>query len=164
MFNNEDKYDDLIFKNAAAFNVPPTLIKAVIAKESSFNEKAIHYDKDENGKVFNVSYGLMQLSWNVAISLGFPGKPGTESFLMEPSTNIYYGVKLLSQIMRNYTDPKDIYAVYNSGKIRKNSYGEYTNSKGNTQVNTNVEKFYQYLLYFEKVMTPPNGGGEIPPQ
>lgn len=93
--------DPLIAKHSARYNVPESLIRRVIVRESGYNPKA------RNGPY----YGLMQISYATAQSMGYRGPA---SGLLDADTNLNYSVKYLSgaykvggnnadQAVRNYS-------------------------------------------------------------
>ena len=149
MYANEKLFDSAIYQEAENQGVPPVLIKAVIGTESSFNPSAFREEKTASGEIWDTSYGLMQLLFRTAVSLGFPDDRSRYMELMDPAVNIHYGTILLKQLIARYGfNPKDIYAAYNSGAVRKNTAGEYVNSKGDTAVNARVNRFYTIYEYF----------------
>ena len=75
--------DGLISKYAATYNVPDSLVRRVIVRESRYNPRA------RNGPY----YGLMQIRYDTARSMGYRGPP---SGLLDAETNLRYGVKYLS--------------------------------------------------------------------
>ena len=104
-----EEWEELIQKYATIFNVPSSLIKAIIMVESS--GKAF-VSRKENGYY---SYGLMGVTLPTARDMGFSGNP---SQLFDPEINIYYGVKYLRWLMdRSYIDNniERIAAGYNAG-------------------------------------------------
>ena len=93
--------DPLIAKYAAAYDVPESLIRRIIVRESGYNPRA------RNGPY----YGLMQISYATAQSMGYRG---AASGLLDADTNLKYAVKYLSgayvvgggnadQAVRNYS-------------------------------------------------------------
>lgn len=92
--------DGLIGKYAVMYDVPESLIRRVIVRESGYNPAA------RNGPY----YGLMQISYATAQSMGYRGPA---SGLLDADTNLKYAVKYLSgayvvgganpdQAVRNY--------------------------------------------------------------
>jgi soluble lytic murein transglycosylase-like protein len=89
------------------YRIKKLLLKAVAMSESSMNQKAYRYepafwdrylkdDPDWNTKdraIVSSSWGLMQIMWTTAWSLGFRGTTGEE--LEDPATNIMLAAKLL---------------------------------------------------------------------
>ena len=72
----------LIQKYASLYGVPASLIHRVVKRESSYNPRA------KNGPY----YGLMQIRYDTAKSMGYRGKP---SGLLDADTNLRYAVKYL---------------------------------------------------------------------
>lgn len=92
--------DGLIAKYSDEYDVPESLVRRVIVRESGYNPKA------RNGPY----YGLMQISYATAQSMGYRGPA---SGLLDADTNLKYSVKYLSgayvvgggnadQAVRNY--------------------------------------------------------------
>jgi soluble lytic murein transglycosylase-like protein len=75
--------DSLIAQHAAANNVPESLVRRVIRRESGGNAHAVSRG----------NYGLMQIRLNTARSLGYRG---SAAGLLDPSTNMEYAVKYLA--------------------------------------------------------------------
>lgn len=76
------KLQDLISKYAALYEVPEALVHRVVRRESMYNPNA--YSRG--------NYGLMQIRYNTAKSLGYQGPP---SGLFDAETNLKYAVKYL---------------------------------------------------------------------
>lgn len=107
-YPNETKFDGYIARARSDFpNVPSWVIKAVIATESCFDPGAYN---PETGSATGASRGLMQVTELTAKGLGYTGSP---EGLRAPSTNIYYGTKLLSQLYKG--DWLDAVSAYNGG-------------------------------------------------
>lgn len=99
------KYDDLVEKYAAEYEVSPSLIYGVIRCESSFDPKAV---SSANAK------GLMQLTddtfeWTL-YRLG-----ETSGDVFDPETNVRSGVKLLQYLLQKYENEQTALAAYNAG-------------------------------------------------
>ena len=75
--------DPLIAKYAAAYDVPESLIRRIIVRESGYNPRA------RNGPY----WGLMQIRYDTARSMGYSGPA---SGLLDAETNLKFGVKYLS--------------------------------------------------------------------
>lgn len=108
-WRNENKYDTYIKRAVHDFpDVPTYIVKAVIAHESGFNEKA-HRDEPQ---IADSSRGLMQLLLKTARAVGYGGTPDG---LYSPGVNIYYGTKLLSQNFARTGNWPDALSAYNGG-------------------------------------------------
>lgn len=79
--------DGLIAKYSAEYNVPESLIRRVIRRESGGNARVI----------YRGNYGLMQIKLGTARSMGYGG--GVAG-LLDPDTNMRYAVKYLSGAWR----------------------------------------------------------------
>jgi soluble lytic murein transglycosylase-like protein len=101
--------DGLISKYAAVYDVPASLIRRVVQRESGFNPRA------RNGPY----YGLMQIRHDTARSMGYRGDA---SGLLDAETNLKYAVKYLRGAY--------IVAGYNSdGAVRFYARGYYYDAK-----------------------------------
>lgn len=99
----------LIQKYASSYGVPSSLVHRVVKRESGYNPRA------KNGPY----YGLMQIRYDTAKSMGYTGKP---SGLLDAETNLRYAVRYL----------KGAYIVggYNSDKaVRNYARGYYYDAK-----------------------------------
>lgn len=76
------KLQALITKYAQLYQVPEALVHRVVRRESTYNPNA--YSRG--------NYGLMQIRYNTAKSLGYQGPP---SGLFDAETNLKYAVKYL---------------------------------------------------------------------
>ena len=92
-----------IGRYAALYEVPESLIRRVIVRESAYNPRA------RNGPF----WGLMQIRYDTARSMGYGGSPAG---LLDADTNLRYGVKYLSgayKVARG--NPDRAVAFYASG-------------------------------------------------
>ncbi|HNQ49499.1 MAG TPA: lytic transglycosylase domain-containing protein [Hydrogenophilus thermoluteolus] len=110
-------YDAIISRAAARHQVPPAIIKAVAAVESSFNRKAIR----EEPQIADRSRGLMQMLERTARGLGFRGRLDD---LYDPTVSLDLGAQLLAELFERYGNWTDALAAYNGGRPRKLSSGE----------------------------------------
>ena len=76
-------YDGLIAHYAQQYNVPESLVRRVIVRESGYNAAA------RNGPY----YGLMQISHATATGMGYRGSPAG---LLDAETNLRYAVRYLA--------------------------------------------------------------------
>lgn len=101
--------DGLITKYAMVYDVPESLIRRVVQRESGFNPKA------RNGPY----WGLMQIRHDTARSMGYSG---SAAGLLDAETNLKYAVKYLRGAY--------VVAGYNSdGAVRNYSRGYYYDAK-----------------------------------
>ncbi len=101
-------YHDHIMQAAETYSVDPTLIRAIILAESSYNPRAV----SERG-----AQGLMQLMPTTARSLGL-----ADSF--DPARNIDAGVRYFRSLMDRFNgDVKLALAAYNAGSRYVRQYG-----------------------------------------
>ncbi len=81
-------FDALIAKHAQANGVPAELIHRIIRRESRYNPRA----RGHGGAL-----GLMQIKYSTARRLGYTGSPAG---LLNPDTNLTYGVRYLAGAFR----------------------------------------------------------------
>ena len=79
----ESRYHDQIARHAAEQGIPVSLADAVVRIESRYNASVVHAG----------NYGLMQIRPQTARGIGFSGSP---SALLDPDTNLRYGMKYLA--------------------------------------------------------------------
>jgi soluble lytic murein transglycosylase-like protein len=77
----------LIVEHAKTHGLPAALVRLVIRRESNFNPRA----------VYRGNYGLMQIRLGTARALGYRG---TAEGLLDPVTNMIYGVTYLAGAYR----------------------------------------------------------------
>lgn len=92
-------YDGLILLNARANDVPPALVKAVIAAESRFDSEAVSHAGAQ---------GLMQLMPETARALGVDDP-------FRPDENVRGGTAYLRAMLDRYGDFSRALAAYNAG-------------------------------------------------
>lgn len=122
-WKNEDKYNVIIQNAAIRYNVPYSLVKAVIAAESGFNARAIR----EEPQISDASRGLMQVLEKTARALGFSG---SEETLFDPYTNINLGTKLLARERARTDDWDSAISAYNGGVRPHLGFGERVTEEG----------------------------------
>lgn len=148
MWASENKYDEIIAKKASKYNVPVALVKAVMAKESSFNPKAYKAEP----QIDDASRGLMQVLFRTAKNLGFKG--ASPDMLFDPGINIEFGTALLADNLKRTGGKVDAaVAAYNAGwsKVRPN---DAPRKPDNTYVNQSyVDDVNVYYAYFAGKVT-----------
>jgi soluble lytic murein transglycosylase-like protein len=88
---------------AALYEVPESLVRRIIVRESGYNPRA------RNGAF----WGLMQIRYDTARSMGYAGSP---SGLLDADVNLRYGVKYLAGAYRVARgNPDRAVAYYASG-------------------------------------------------
>lgn len=106
----------LVNEAAAEFDLPPSLVFAVIHTESSFQEEAL---SPADAK------GLMQLTDDTfRWALSRAGETGryTVEVLYDPAVNIHYGVYVLALLGEQFSCPETVLAAYNAGQGRVSSW------------------------------------------
>ena len=117
-------YDPLIDEVARANEVPPALVKAVIAAESAFNAGAISRAGAQ---------GLMQLMPATADAMG----------VLDPFSapqNVQAGTSYLRRLMDRYGDLSQALAAYNAGPTAVDKYG-------------GIPPYRETQAYVERVLT-----------
>ena len=143
IWKDENKYDTFIKTASSQWNVPVSLIKAVIAKESSFNPDAFRPEPQIN----DGSWGLMQLLFRTAKNLGYPGSP---EGVKDPQVNILYGTKLLAANLKQSKGKLDIaVSAYNAGFSGQRPNDAKRNDKGEISNQEYVNDVLVYKSYFE---------------
>jgi soluble lytic murein transglycosylase-like protein len=79
--------DALIVQHAGAKGMPVAFVRQVIRRESNFNPRAVDHG----------NYGLMQIRLGTARALGYRG---TAAGLLDPETNMTYGMRYLAGAYR----------------------------------------------------------------
>ena len=140
---NPQKYAESVTKYAEEYNVPESVIFAVIKTESSFVPDAV----SPRGAI-----GLMQItpdtfSWLCSKT----GDEDNASFLYDPDTNIRYGTYFLSLLHNEYKSWDTVYAAYNAGRGRVNGWlaSEEYNNNGRLK-NIPFEETAEYVKKVEK--------------
>ncbi len=131
-----DLYKPEIEENSIKYSVSKRLIFAIIMTESSGNEWAYRYEHgypwtvtpaqfakklgvkvDTMMNLQQCSFGLMQV---MGANYYSNGGTGFATEMCRPSVGIEFGCKMLKKLVLKHKEPKDIYAAYNAGSIRKN--------------------------------------------
>lgn len=104
------KYGDVIEKVAQKYDLDPQLIFATIMTESEGNPKAYRFEPHLN----DASFGLGQILYTTALSLGFTGTPEE---MYRPEINIDLIGKFHQNTIETYGElsPERMTIVYNTG-------------------------------------------------
>jgi soluble lytic murein transglycosylase-like protein len=78
-----DKYKDMVAEHAREHGLPEKLVHRVIMRESRYNANVVH----------RAYWGLMQITYATAKSMGYKGKPAG---LLDPDVNLTYAVPYLA--------------------------------------------------------------------
>ena len=81
------RYDEMVAEHARAHGLPEKLVHRVILRESRYNARAMH----------SRYWGLMQITYATAKSMGYKGKPAG---LLDPDVNLTYAVPYLANAYR----------------------------------------------------------------
>jgi len=114
--NGYSSLDSLVAKHAAANNVPESLVRRVIHRESRGNARAVSAG----------NYGLMQIRLGTARAMGYRG---TAHGLLDADTNMTYAVKYLAGAWRAAGGNAD-------RAVRYYATGYYHSAKRQTDVST----------------------------
>ena len=135
------KYESIVNTYAQEYDLPPSLIYAVIYTESHFNEDAV----SKAG-----AKGLMQLmdSTYEWIQTKFPGDPEPLDRIFDPEINIRCGAKVLDVMHDLFTHSDTAIAAYNAGNgtVSKWLKDPQYSTDGKTLVNIPLEETYKSAI------------------
>jgi Transglycosylase SLT domain len=80
-------YDEFIARQAAKHGVPERLVHRVVMRESRYNPRVVH----------NHCFGMMQIKYGTARSMGYTGSP---QGLLDPQVNMTYAIPYLANAYR----------------------------------------------------------------
>lgn len=114
-YNNKREYSDIIENKSDEYNVPQSVIYAVIQQESRFDASA----ESRVG-----ARGLMQIMEITSDWIDKKRNLDSKSWndMFDPEKNIDYGVWLLKYLFDLYGDWDTVYAAYNAGFNKVNSW------------------------------------------
>lgn len=108
------KYTDFVYKYADEYEVPRSVVLAMIKVESNFKA-------DANSQAG--ACGLMQLMPDTFIWLASKlGEEVTPEQIYDPDINIKYGTYYISLLYESFGDWDNVYAAYNAGKANVNKW------------------------------------------
>ena len=137
--------DPLIQSAARTHSLPVALVRAIIAIESDGNPWAVRYEPAFYARYLHNkgikgfapcsdatearlrahSFGLMQIMGATARETGFKGVFLTE--LCDPASNLEWGCRYLSRLLKSHGAIEASVAAYNAGSPRKASSGRWVN-------------------------------------
>lgn len=141
-----DKYAGIISAVAPNVNVE-ALVLAHMKQESGFSPNAY---RDEP-KINDASRGLLQLLFSTANRY----EKVTAEALYDPETNIRIAMKYIAKNLDDWSgNIEDAIASYNAGTVYQNEAGQYTNSKGDLNVQQYVDavhgNYIDYLAWIDE--------------
>ena len=80
-------YDQFIAQQAAKHGVPERLVHRIVMRESRYNPRVVH----------NHCFGMMQIKYGTARSMGYKGSP---KGLLDPHVNMTYAIPYLANAYR----------------------------------------------------------------
>lgn len=140
------KYSESVEKYAVEYDVPESVVYAVIKTESGFTPDAVS---------LKGAIGLMQITPDTFDWLcSKTGDEANSLLLYEPDTNIRYGTYFLSLLHNEYKAWDTVYAAYNAGRGRVNSWlaSEEYNNNGRLK-NIPYEETASYVKKVEKAQS-----------
>jgi soluble lytic murein transglycosylase-like protein len=130
---NEKSYSHIINVASEHYNVPTSLIKAIIKTESNFNNLAV----SKRG-----ARGLTQLMPKTAQKMGVRNSH-------DPVQNIYGGVRYMAYLLKMFRNTDLALAAYNAGEKRVIDAGGIPNIKETKDFVTTVKR---YKMMYEKII------------
>ena len=133
-----EKYEESVKKYSAEYNVPPSVVYAVIKCESGFDPNAV----SKSG-----AKGLMQImpetfSWLCSLS----GVQYDQEMISDPDANIRMGVYYLSWLKSRFGSWELVWAAYNAGHNRVRLWMEDPTLFANGKlVNIPIEETAKYV-------------------
>jgi soluble lytic murein transglycosylase-like protein len=121
-------YHNMVVNASLRHGVPPSLIHAVIQKESGYNPKA---RSSRNAR------GLMQVTPSTARFVG-----ANAHALFDPQTNIHAGTAYLKYLMRIHVTFDEVLAAYNAGPGNVRKYNGVPPFSETRRYVRDVRKFY----------------------
>jgi soluble lytic murein transglycosylase-like protein len=143
----ENEWDRTIETYALISGIPVALVKAIIAKESSFNPDAYKPEPQIN----DASMGLMQMLVSTARALGFKDEADQ---LFDPLTSIKYGAALIAaNLKQSKGNVPTAIAAYNAGWSKIRPHDAPRDDKGRFVNQSYVDDVNVYYGYFSGKLT-----------
>ena len=153
-FAHENDYDLIVAEAGNAWDVETSLIKALIGAESEFNPNAYRAEP----QIADASYGLMQLLYGTARTMGFTG---AALALYDPVTNVRLGTRFISDKIRTASargyGVDSAISAYNAGfsTVRAGDGKRVTNVPGAPFINqAYVNRVLELASYFRHGAPP----------
>ncbi|HGJ5857374.1 lytic transglycosylase domain-containing protein [Arsenophonus nasoniae] len=100
----------------AIYQIDPKLLKAIAQQESSLSARAVNINRDKQGRVLSVDYGLMQINSTHIPKLKKMGIiRAHEDLLNQPCLNVKIGAWILAQHLRECGVNWNCLGSYNAG-------------------------------------------------
>jgi len=100
----------------AIYQIDPKLLKAIAQQESSLSAKAVNINRDKQGRVLSVDYGLMQINSTHIPKLQKMGViRNQQDLLNQPCLNVKIGAWILAQHLRECGVNWACLGSYNAG-------------------------------------------------
>lgn len=120
---DNSSYDGVIVQAANAHGVPPELLKALVARESSFDPHAYRSEPSRD----DASRGLTQILAATARGLGYDG---TDNGLYDPATNLDLGAAYLAEQRSKAGNWAGAVSAYNGGWRPQIAFGMVAAKRG----------------------------------
>lgn len=135
-------YEAYVIEYAAAYDVPPEMVYAIIKTESNFDPQATSHRN---------AYGLMQITqetfWWAQAKMGVE----EEIDFYDPETNIKYGTYIYSLFYQEFGNERAALCAYNAGRGNVNSWlSDPAYSSNGTEIE--VIPFEETRNYVDKVL------------
>jgi soluble lytic murein transglycosylase len=146
------RYEAIVRGHAENYDLPPTLLAAVIYTESRFNASA----RSDAGAV-----GLMQLLPATAqgIALRTGGNGFVDSDLLDPEINVRYGAWYLRNLLDRYHDVRTALAAYHAGQGNVDAWRREGGAIRFPETRHYVQKVLDAQRVYAKVYGNELGGG-----
>lgn len=100
----------------AVYQIDPKLLKAIAQQESSLSAQAVNINRDRQGRVLSVDYGLMQINSTHIPKLKKMGLISNHNDLLnQPCLNVKIGAWILAQHLRMCGVNWSCLGSYNAG-------------------------------------------------
>ncbi|WON75514.1 lytic transglycosylase domain-containing protein [Serratia sp. UGAL515B_01] len=109
-------YADCFDRAGLYYNIDPDYLRSIAYRESSFNPLATNKNKNKNGDVLSIDYGIMQINSKTLNSFRIEYPQLTvERLISEPCLNIHVGAMVLRRNFNAYGTNWLAVGMYNAG-------------------------------------------------